>query len=434
MDPPYYPQGPPMMQDERERRQTAAAMNSMYMQNPMGMHSQQVQYNMYHQQVHHQQQQQQPPGMMYTDGYHNVGGGQHMNMGASSMNNAQQQQQSYGYYDPSTASVGASLPDPAPVEQSSKRHAPRSAFADYETPPMFIYTKTEPVESVAETQMRNLSVQDDDAAPGPMEVAPGVPLDLAVLAKFLGKEEGEITSDEIRTFMATPGCITIYRKLQEEEQRKQKRLARNRDLAGARRKRFKELVEGFETEVKELQNVLAKTLAHQFGQGDIQTLLEALKGAHRQSGHMSKDSKTEETTLLLTQLLRRASTIRQANEDSWMLALAAQDDPIFRELKLELGLTDMQCIRLLQLEPYVHNESTRLAIVDKCFAALQVHEWLHFPHTDMLVDLFRGPLNETQLQKFTQWTRVNQRTIQQLQFAMVVAADKDLLFDFPAEL
>ncbi|RHY97183.1 hypothetical protein DYB35_004481 [Aphanomyces astaci] len=108
-----------------------------------------------------------------------------------------------------------------------------------------------------------------------------------------------------------------------------------------------------------------------------------------------------------------------------MLALAAANDCSFADLKQVLGLTEAQCVRLAQLQPAIHNESTRLAIVEKCFAALHVHEWLHFPNTENLVDLFRMPLSDAQLQKFVQWTRVNQGVIQQLKVGQLPYARQD---------
>ncbi|RHY80187.1 hypothetical protein DYB26_012281 [Aphanomyces astaci] len=108
-----------------------------------------------------------------------------------------------------------------------------------------------------------------------------------------------------------------------------------------------------------------------------------------------------------------------------MLALAACDDPEFLSLKLEVGLTDAQCRQLARLEPAIHAEATKVALVEKVVAALHAQEWLHFPNSEVcsykvidlinLVDLFRGPLNDAQLQKFVQWTRVNHRVIHVLQ-------------------
>ncbi|CAK4683856.1 unnamed protein product [Aphanomyces euteiches] len=440
MDPYYQQQQQQMlMQDERERQQQSAVhMNNMYMQNPMaavGMHhpSQHMNYPM-------AMPQGQPGMMLYPDSNVNTSylapsnAGAHMTM-APPVNSA------YGYYDQTTSTNTTSSYDdiPLPEERGGKRHVPRSAHPAYKTPPQFLYLKDNGG-SVAstESQMRNLKVDDttsEDGSVASSAPAEEPPLDLGVLSKLLGKDPSQITGDQIRNILANPDLLNIYKKLQEEEQRKQKRLARNRDLAGARRKKSKELVETYEAEVKELQNILAKSLAHEFGKGDIATLVEALSGEHKQCVTMTKDTKHQETAALLTRLLRHASVVHDANDEALMLALAAADDPNFLELKLALGLTDLQCMQLFEIQTQVHNESTRLAIVEKCFAALNLHEWLHFPNTENLVDLFRAPLNEVQLQKFVQWTRVNSRVIQALQFAIEASVkDKDIIFDFPAEM
>ncbi|ETW07111.1 hypothetical protein, variant 1 [Aphanomyces invadans] len=436
MDPYAYQQQVLVQQEEKRnqhrQQQPQGAMGNMYMQQPMHHPQQHMNYPM----------QQQQPMMMYPNdvslGAYDASGS-HLAMPADyGYYDAQAQPTSHRAYHPVAASSGE--------PQSGKRHAPRNAFPDYKTPPQFLYVKdkTNGTTSVAstETQMRNLRVGEDTdsvkSEPSSQQHAQALPgqidLDMNVLSKLLGKDPSQITTDQIRSILSNPDLLNIYKKLLEEDQRKQKRLARNRDLAGQRRKRSKELVETYEAEVKELQNILAKSLAHEFGQGDIQTLLEALGGEHKQSITLTKDAKHQETASLLTQLLRHAVVIKEANEDSWMLVLAASDDPEFVDLKLELGLTDAQCQQLLQLEPAIHVEATCLAIVEKCVAGLNVQEWLHFPNTENLLDLFRGPLNDAQLQKFVQWTRANQRVIQLLQFAMASDADKDVMFEFPADL
>ncbi|RHZ29664.1 hypothetical protein DYB37_011561 [Aphanomyces astaci] len=66
-----------------------------------------------------------------------------------------------------------------------------------------------------------------------------------------------------------------------------------------------------------------------------------------------------------------------------MLALAACDDPEFLSLKLEVGLTDAQCQQLARLEPAIHAEATKVALVEKVVAALHAQEWLHFPNSEV---------------------------------------------------
>ncbi|RQM28497.1 hypothetical protein B5M09_007727 [Aphanomyces astaci] len=258
----------------------------------------------------------------------------------------------YGYYDsqtqtPSQRSTNIPYDDSAAPavssvqqqqQQGGKRHAPRAAFPDYKTPPQFLYVKdktTGASSSVAstETQMRNLRVAEDDPsikAEHPPSSSPSrqppVELDMNILSKLLGTDPSLITRDQVRNILSNPDLLNIYKKLLEEDQRKKKRLARNRDLAGQRRKRSKELVETYEAEVNQLENILAKSLAHEFGQGDIQTLLEALG---------------------------------------------------------EVGLTDAQCRQLARLEPAIHAEATKVALVEKVVAALHAQEWLHFPNSEV---------------------------------------------------
>ncbi|KAG9399826.1 hypothetical protein AC1031_011248 [Aphanomyces cochlioides] len=305
------------------------------------------------------------------------------------------------------------------VSNGGKRHAPSGRWR---TPPTVYYPKS---------KKNTDPVTADAFADGTQ----GLVLDKAVLSKVLARDEADISDEHIRSIMVNKDLLNIYKKLQEEEIKRQKRLDNNRKTAQMRRKKKKGLVETYEAQVSELENILAKIRAHKFGQGDVDTLTEALSGEQRQSVNMTKDAKHQETSVLLKQHSRNASAVRQANEDNWMLTLAASNDPMFVELKHILGLTEMQCMRLSQLQHHIHNESTRLAIVEKCFAALHVHEWLHFPHTETLVDLFRAPLSDLQLQKFVQWTRVNQPIIQQLEFAGgATNDDKDLEFEFPSEL
>ncbi|ETV66558.1 hypothetical protein, variant 1 [Aphanomyces astaci] len=463
MDPSYttYQQQVMMQEEQRKQhrqQQPLNSMSNMYMQQQPMHRSQQQQHVAY--------PMQQQPMMLYPNDVAPLGSydvapvASHLGMSAPPVS------AEYGYYDsqtqtPSQRSTNIPYDDSAAPavssvqqqqQQGGKRHAPRAAFPDYKTPPQFLYVKdktTGASSSVAstETQMRNLRVAEDDPsikAEHPPSSSPSrqppVELDMNILSKLLGTDPSLITRDQVRNILSNPDLLNIYKKLLEEDQRKKKRLARNRDLAGQRRKRSKELVETYEAEVNQLENILAKSLAHEFGQGDIQTLLEALGGEHKQSITLTKDAKHQQTASLLAQLLRHALVFQDANDDSWMLALAACDDPEFLSLKLEVGLTDAQCRQLARLEPAIHAEATKVALVEKVVAALHAQEWLHFPNSENLVDLFRGPLNDAQLQKFVQWTRVNHRVIHVLQVARegADAADKDddahLVFDFPADM
>ncbi|ETW07110.1 hypothetical protein H310_01749 [Aphanomyces invadans] len=471
MDPYAYQQQVLVQQEEKRnqhrQQQPQGAMGNMYMQQPMHHPQQHMNYPM----------QQQQPMMMYPNdvslGAYDASGS-HLAMPADyGYYDAQAQPTSHRAYHPVAASSGE--------PQSGKRHAPRNAFPDYKTPPQFLYVKdkTNGTTSVAstETQMRNLRVGEDTdsvkSEPSSQQHAQALPgqidLDMNVLSKLLGKDPSQITTDQIRSILSNPDLLNIYKKLLEEDQRKQKRLARNRDLAGQRRKRSKELVETYEAEVKELQNILAKSLAHEFGQGDIQTLLEALGGMHHH---------TMPFPCLLrytrgTQAEHYADERRQASGNS--VALDAAPAPCRRhqrsqrrQLDAGPGCFGRPRVRRPQAGTRTHGcavpaaaaaragdpcgsdmpghrgkvcrgvERARVAPLSKYRGAPPCPYTLHFHARALsvqnLLDLFRGPLNDAQLQKFVQWTRANQRVIQLLQFAMASDADKDVMFEFPADL
>ncbi|KDO31868.1 hypothetical protein SPRG_03788 [Saprolegnia parasitica CBS 223.65] len=321
--------------------------------------------------------------------------------------------------------------------QGGKRHAPKG---QWKTPPQMLYMKEKANASKPVVPEPASSAFGDENTVTPQQFAEGtqgLTLDTTLLAKMTGKDASQIGAEQIRNIMQHPELLSIYQKLQEEEERRQRRLERNRASARLRREKKKGLVETYEMEVSELETILKKVKSHKFGCGNDKLLLEALSGEQKQSVNMTRDTKHQQTSLLLKQHSQNASAIRQANDESWMVALAATNDAEFLQLKHTLGLTEAQCARLARVKNSVHNESTRLAIVEKCFAALHVHEWLHFPNSEGLVDLFRAPLNAQQLQKFVQWTRVNKQAIQQLQFVQPPAdpkAESSLVFDFPREL
>ncbi|ETW07107.1 hypothetical protein, variant 1 [Aphanomyces invadans] len=414
------------MHEQQRRRQVATATSQLcggtFSPPNMAMFAQTtpsipVQHQPPHIQFHHPLHIQPPPQIMYSDD----------SFPASHMPMVVAPDGSQGYFaqPPSAqAAYESSEPNAAPSKRLTSRWKSASS-----TQPHYPKSKFP-----AHPSADSANMTADTFADGTQ----GLVLDKAVLSKLLARDESEISDDQIRSIMQNKELLTIYKKLQEEEAKRQKRLDNNRKTAQLRRKKKKGLVETYESQVSELENILAKIHAHRFGQGDVQTLVDALGGDQRQSVNMTKDTKHQQTSVLLKQHSRNASAIRHANDESWMLALAAANDPTFAHLKQELGLTEAQCARLAQMQTLIHNESTRLAIVEKCFAALHVHEWLHFPNTENLVDLFRAPLSDAQLQKFVQWTRVNQGVIQHLQFAAAPTVgggnEKDLVFEFPTEL
>ncbi|RLN51913.1 hypothetical protein BBJ28_00002203 [Nothophytophthora sp. Chile5] len=104
----------------------------------------------------------------------------------------------------------------------------------------------------------------------------GLAMDTALLARVSGTDPAMMGSEEIKQIMRTPDLLSIYQKLQEEDDRRQRRLERNRASARVRREKKKGMVETYEGEVSKLESSLNLLKAHTFGAGQAQELASAL--------------------------------------------------------------------------------------------------------------------------------------------------------------
>jgi hypothetical protein len=101
-------------------------------------------------------------------------------------------------------------------------------------------------------------------------------MDATLLARVSGTDPSLVDSEQIRQIMQTPDLLSIYQKLQEEDDRRQRRLERNRASARVRREKKKSMVETYEGEVSKLENSLNLLKNHAFGAGHPQDLQSAL--------------------------------------------------------------------------------------------------------------------------------------------------------------
>jgi len=164
----------------------------------------------------------------------------------------------YGYYNGGMPMTIDREGDP---NTSAKRQAP---LGQWKTPPQFLYVaaKSEPHDdpkrpNSPSSGMRGMTFQDSSAmnlygmgAGGLMmdqsfkkktgygrvneniggisakqfaESTGGLTLDTTLLAKMSGKDPSEIGAEQIRNIMQCPDLLTIYQKLQEEDDRRQRR-------------------------------------------------------------------------------------------------------------------------------------------------------------------------------------------------------------------
>ena len=104
----------------------------------------------------------------------------------------------------------------------------------------------------------------------------GLSMDTALLARVSGTDPSLMGSEDIKQIMRTPDLLSIYQKLQEEDDRRQRRLERNRASARVRREKKKGMVETYEGEVSKLETALNILKKHEFGTGNARELATAL--------------------------------------------------------------------------------------------------------------------------------------------------------------
>lgn len=264
----------------------------------------------------------------------------------------------------------------------------------------------------------------------------GLAMDTALLARVSGTDPSLMGSEEIKQIMRTPDLLSIYQKLQEEDDRRQRRLERNRASARVRREKKKGMVETYETEVSKLESSLNMLKSHEFGTGNAQELATALEyssGEHLRHAQMSKEAKMELMARILGQHSCNTDAIRRSNaENQALIAVAVDNSEFSRALRAQLGLTPEQCQRLASLAVPTCQEARKLDAIRKCFSALRAHDWLYVPGIETVLHQSRNTMTSHQFQKFLSWSVENRASIDRLQFVPTSSAEaeKDLEFIF----
>ncbi|KAF1777375.1 Basic-leucine zipper domain [Phytophthora cactorum] len=184
----------------------------------------------------------------------------------------------------------------------------------------------------------------DGKAAAPAPTVAGLPVALK-----LGRQDATSASQiSAAQFAASTGGLAmdtalLARKLQEEDDRRQRRLERNRASARVRREKKKGMVETYEGEVSKLESSLNMLKNHEFGTGNAQELATALEyssGEHLRHAQMSKDAKMELMARILDQHSRNTDAIRRSNaENQALIAVAVDNSEFSRALRAQLGLT-----------------------------------------------------------------------------------------------
>ncbi|CAB9504331.1 bZIP transcription factor [Seminavis robusta] len=221
--------------------------------------------------------------------------------------------------------------------------------------------------------------------------------------------------------------------VQAEEEKRQKRLARNRASARLRRLRKKNLVDAYETEVGILEKTLQQLKAHEWGvpaataantpseEKSHQSLLEALC-MDRGQQVISSEQRAQQCQDILEQQLQQMELLRQVQFEQQLLAQVAgenkDEDPELAEMAQELdsilNLTDDQKSQLQETSKGLDDEMTALDTVFSSLVMMKENEWLLNQGVQDITDQLTSILHKNQMSKFLLWADANVEAIDQL--------------------
>ena len=234
----------------------------------------------------------------------------------------------------------------------------------------------------------------------------------------------------------------------DEEEKRKKRLARNRASARLRRLKKKNLVDSYEGEVGVLEASLSKLRSHQWGASDSnshEALIEALS-MERGQQPLTAEKRRELISSIVSQQREQVANLLDCQLESWMLSELAnaqtgdisgmsRNDPELEELTSELqsvlSLTPEQLSRIQNSSKGYSCEIKDLYAIDDCLKSIQDNNWLLDEGVDEISSQFTSILNPAQLSKFLLWSDHNADAIEKLDYVNVGATtDGGPVFEF----
>lgn len=234
----------------------------------------------------------------------------------------------------------------------------------------------------------------------------------------------------------------------DEEEKRKKRLARNRASARLRRLKKKNLVDSYEGEVGVLEASLTKLRAHQWGAADSnnhEALIEALS-MERGQQPLTAEKRRELISSIVSQQREQVANLLDCQLESWILSELAnaqssdsntmqQNDPELDELTSELqsvlSLSPEQLSRIQKSSKGSSCEIKDLYAIDDCLKSIQDNNWLLDEGVDEISSQFTSILNPAQLSKFLLWSDHNADAIEKLDYVNVGASvENGPVFEF----
>lgn len=242
--------------------------------------------------------------------------------------------------------------------------------------------------------------------------------------------------------MSLPDISRYAARATAEENKRKKRLARNRASARLRRLKKKNLVDTYEGEVGVLEASLSKLHAHSWGEGhDHESLLEALS-MDRGQQVISPEARHEFIRDILKQQQEQIDNIMDVHLEVELLHFLANYDvrndknsaedgktssseiisddketaQLAEELNSLLKLTHDQKARLRVTTQTCPEERRAIETVDECLRVMLDNDWIMNNSVEECTRDFMSILNQGQLCKFLLWTDHNSDAIDQLDY------------------
>jgi len=228
----------------------------------------------------------------------------------------------------------------------------------------------------------------------------------------------------------------------DEEEKRKKRLARNRASARLRRLKKKNLVDSYEGEVGVLEASLTKLRAHQWGAADSnnhEALIEALS-MERGQQPLTAEKRRELISSIVSQQREQVANLMDCQLESWILSELAsaqssdpntmqQNDPDLDELTSELqsvlSLSPEQLSRIQKSSKGSSCEIKDLYAIDDCLKSIEDNNWLLDEGVDEISSQFTSIMNPAQLSKFLLWSDHNADAIEKLDYVNVGATGEN---------
>jgi hypothetical protein len=212
---------------------------------------------------------------------------------------------------------------------------------------------------------------------------------------------------------------------QQEDEKRQKRLARNRASARLRRLRKKNLVDAYEVEVGRLETTLAQLQQHAWGASSSSSALAEALSMDRGQQKLTVPERHEAAKEILQQQWQFVKQLEELMQEQWVLQQVASGTGEWPELQDTLQLSNEQCQQILEQAAGWHEEWNALQTVKTSLQAMKDNNWLWNEGCSTITDQFLSILHSNQISKFLLWADHNSEAIEELEgvHAIPVVAD-----------